>query len=34
MAIAELERGGDDLAAVAERGGAEPNGRNLGAVRG
>ena len=34
MAIAELQRGGDDLAAIAERGRAESDRRYLGAVRG
>ena len=33
MAVAELERGCDDLAAIAQRGGAKPDRRYLGAVR-
>jgi hypothetical protein len=34
VAISELERGGDDLAAIAQRGRAVTDGRHLGAVRG
>src|SRR6266404_3066202 len=34
VTVAELERGRDDLAAIAQRGGAKADGRHLGAVRG
>jgi hypothetical protein len=34
VAIADFERGGDDLAAIAQRGGAEADGGDFGAVRG